>query len=79
MAKLFNEFEVKIDHGGWEDVLFFYRIRDKMMHTLQLDSLVITEKDIKKCDSGRIWLVSVFAQLRKKLLEKIDEYKPSKP
>jgi hypothetical protein len=78
MSKIFNGFEVKIDRGQWEDVLFFYSIRDKMMHPLKLDSLVITKNDIKRCDSGRIWLVSIFSQLREKLLEKIDKYKPSK-
>lgn len=79
MAKLFNGFEARIDRSEWEDVLFFYRIRDKMMHPLQMDSLDITKNDIKRCDSGRIWLVSVFAQLRENLLEKIYKHKPSKP
>lgn len=72
MAKLFDGFSVEFDKGGWEDVLFFYAIRDKMMHPNNVKNLEVSKEDIEKCDSGRQWLEQSFEHLRDKIIERLD-------
>lgn len=72
MSKLFDDFEYKLDESGWDNVMFFYTIRDRMMHPNHLSSMQIDKNDLKKCHDGRIWLEDKFNKIRTCIVKKID-------
>ena len=73
MSEIFDGFKVETDRGGWDDVMFFYRIRDKMMHPSEPNSLDVSPRDIQRCETGRKWLQSELKKLNTKLVEKLDK------
>lgn len=50
----------KADYSGqgWEDLKYFYKVRNQMMHPSNLDSFQINKKCLDKCENGRLWLKS---------------------
>lgn len=61
--ELFPAFSVDFNDSGWNDLMHFYSLRDKMMHPKNLQSLTVTKEDILRCESGRAWLNGNFTKL----------------
>jgi len=70
LSHIFEDFSIDRGQKGWENVLYFYTIRDRTMHPTNLDSFKISKSDIEKCDNGRVWLEDIFIDLSSKIYEK---------
>jgi hypothetical protein len=71
ISRLSSDFSVDKSKSSWSDVVFFYTVRDRMMHPKNCDSLIITKYELNQCERGRIWLNMVFQEIRNKILEKL--------
>lgn len=72
MSQIFEGFQVDFGGPGWDAVLFFYSIRDRMMHPNGSRSLYVSHSELKRCDDGRIWLRSQFTRLGHSMRSKIE-------
>jgi len=72
MSQIFDDFQVGFDGQEWEDVLFFYSIRDRLMHPNGSRSLDFPKCELKRCDDGRVWLLSQFSSLRCSIKAKVE-------
>lgn len=70
MEKLFEQFSVDTSEEGWEQVMYFYKIRDSLMHPSNSSSLEISKNTIEKCEKGRLWLNGNFSKLSEILVAK---------
>ncbi len=70
-SQLFPSFNFSLSTSEWESVLYFYRLRDSMMHPKVGSSVLITKESILKCESGRLWLKGKFGDLQREIVSKI--------
>ena len=61
--EIFGGEEINYTGQGWEGVLHFYKVRDRMMHPSDLQCLSIKKEDIKQCECGREWLKEKFKNI----------------
>lgn len=71
MSHISSDFAIDKSNSSWSDVVFFYTVRDRMMHPKCCDSLIITTLELNRCECGRIWLNMIFQEIRNKILEKL--------
>lgn len=72
ISQIFEGFQVDFSGAEWDEVLFFYAIRDRMMHPNGSRSLDVSGSELKKCDNGRLWLRSQFTSLTHSIKSKIE-------
>jgi len=72
MSQMFEGFQVDFGGSEWQEVLFFYSIRDRMMHPNGSRSLDVSDSELKRCDVGRVWLRSQFTSLGHSIKSKIE-------
>lgn len=65
-----QSFGIDYNSKGWNQIIHFYELRDNLMHPKSLDSLSITKNQVLKCDEGRAWLFSKFAEVAKIIIQK---------
>lgn len=71
-AKIFQDYSVDLGGQGWQDILYFFSLRDRLMHPSGISSLIFSREDLDRCDNGRIWLRDQFSDLREEVLAKLD-------
>lgn len=61
--EIFGGYKTCLSGQGWEDWKFLYKIRNQIIHPSNLSDFEITKDDLKRCESGRLWLKESFNQL----------------
>lgn len=72
MSQLFEGFKVDLGGSGWRNILYFYQVRDGLMHPIAGSDLSLANIDLNKCDKGRIWLKNQFKKLAEEITVNIN-------
>lgn len=72
MSKIFPGYSVDTGGRGWQNILYFYSLRDRLMHPSGISSLIFSREDLDRCDKGRVWLRDQFTELRDEIVKAIE-------
>lgn len=63
---------VDYSSNGWNDLMYFFSVRDGMMHPSDMESLHLTKESLMRCERGRIWLKDNFKEVMISVVKIID-------
>jgi len=67
-AQIFEDYKPDFKSDGWNGLMFFYRLRDRIMHPKEIADLSLDMEDLKRCEAGREWVKKELSDIKDCLL-----------
>lgn len=63
ISQIFEGYDPALSDNGWNELMYFFQIRDGIMHPKNNSDLELSKEDLMRCEKGRDWMKNELSKI----------------